>query len=194
MPVLSTEVGALRRRSFLGARPGWRQGALFAVVAALLLYLVAVPIAYMLWHTLLPDGHPSLAAFRAAYSDVGLGRMVATSALFAAGSTLLAVTAGTLLAYLVARTDLPARPLVFAAAAAPLAIPGVLYAISWIFLAAPRSGALNRLLEPLFGPGALDVFSLGGMVFVEGLHLAPFVFLLMFAAFRSLDPDLEEAA
>jgi iron(III) transport system permease protein len=32
------------------------------------------------------------------------------------------------------------------------------------------------------------------MVLVEGLHLAPLVFLLMAAAFRSLDPALEEAA
>jgi iron(III) transport system permease protein len=38
------------------------------------------------------------------------------------------------------------------------------------------------------------VFSFGGMVVVEGLRLAPLVFLLMYAAFRSLDPALEESA
>jgi iron(III) transport system permease protein len=31
-------------------------------------------------------------------------------------------------------------------------------------------------------------------MFVEGLHLSPLVFLLMFAAFRSMDPSLEESA
>jgi iron(III) transport system permease protein len=35
---------------------------------------------------------------------------------------------------------------------------------------------------------------MGGMIFVEGLHLAPLVFLLMVAAFRSMDPSLEESA
>jgi iron(III) transport system permease protein len=33
-----------------------------------------------------------------------------------------------------------------------------------------------------------------GMVFVQGLHLSPLVFLLMAAAFRSMDPSLEESA
>ena len=75
-----------------------------------------------------------------------------------------------------------------------LIVPGVLYTIAWIFLASPRTGALNSLLEPLLGPGALDVFSMGGMIVVEALHLVPFVFLLMAAAFLNLDPALEESA
>jgi iron(III) transport system permease protein len=64
----------------------------------------------------------------------------------------------------------------------------VLYTISWIFLASPRSGFLNQL------PGTFDVFSLAGMILVEGLHLTPLVFLLLAAAFRSVDPALEESA
>ena len=39
-----------------------------------------------------------------------------------------------------------------------------------------------------------NVNSLAGMILVEGLHLAPLVFLLMVAAFRSMDPALEESA
>jgi iron(III) transport system permease protein len=50
------------------------------------------------------------------------------------------------------------------------------------------------LIEPVAGPGALDVFGLPGMIAVEGLHLSPLVFLLMIAAFRSMDPALEESA
>ena len=42
--------------------------------------------------------------------------------------------------------------------------------------------------------GAHSGFSLPGMMLVEGLHLAPLVFLLMVAAFRSMDPALEESA
>jgi iron(III) transport system permease protein len=32
------------------------------------------------------------------------------------------------------------------------------------------------------------------MIWVEGLHLSPLVFVLMVASFRSMDPALEEAA
>ena len=40
----------------------------------------------------------------------------------------------------------------------------------------------------------LNIFSIWGMIWVEGLHSSPIVFLLMVAAFRSMDPSLEESA
>ena len=40
----------------------------------------------------------------------------------------------------------------------------------------------------------IDVFSIWGMIWVEGLQLSPIVFLLMVASFRSMDPSLEESA
>jgi iron(III) transport system permease protein len=165
-----------------------------AGVAALIGYLAVVPLAYLVWRTFIQQGDPTLAFFREAYSTYGLSSMVRDSLVFSLGSTIIAASFGTVFAYLIVRTDVPGKPLLFAGALVPLVIPGILYAIAWIFLASPRSGALNTLLEPLFGPGLIDVFSLGGMILVEGLHLAPLVFLLMAAAFRSLDPALEESA
>ena len=187
---------APRRRG----RAGWPGGRiraetpLLVAVVALVGYLTLLPLAYLLWQAFFDDGTPTLAFFREAYSAFGLGELVWNSLLFAFGSTVLAVTVGTGLAYVVVRTDVPMRTLLFVAALVPLVVPGVLYTIAWIFLASPRIGALNKLLEPVFGPGAIDVFSLWGMILVEGLHLAPLAFLLMAAAFRSMDPALEEAA
>jgi iron(III) transport system permease protein len=40
----------------------------------------------------------------------------------------------------------------------------------------------------------VDIYSLGGMIWVDGLHQSPLAFLLMTAAFRSMDPSLEESA
>jgi iron(III) transport system permease protein len=161
---------------------------------ALIAYLTLVPLAYLLWRTFFEGGTPTFRFVRDAYEAYGLGTLVWNSLWFALASTVLAVTLGTLLAYLVVRTDVPGRTFLFVGALVPLVVPGVLYTISWIFLASPRIGTLNRLLEPLFGPGTLDVFSLKGMVVVEGLHLAPLAFLLMAASFRSMDPALEDAA
>jgi len=39
-----------------------------------------------------------------------------------------------------------------------------------------------------------NVYSLWGMIFVDGLHYSPMAFLLMTATFRSMDPSLEESA
>jgi iron(III) transport system permease protein len=170
------------------------EGVLLAALAALVGYLTLVPLGYLLWRALSDGGRLSLHFVRSAYAVDGLGDLVSASLRFAAGSALVAVVCGTLTAYAVVRTDVPARRLLFGLALLPLLVPGVLYTISWIFLASPRTGALNAALAHIGAGGALDVFSLGGMILVEGLHLAPLVFLLMAAAFRGLDPALEEAA
>ena len=158
-------------------------------------YIALVPIGFLLWQTFVSDGALTLDAFRRAYSSVGLGEMALNSLSFAVGTTLLAVTVGTLLAYLVVRTDVPGKPLMFAASLVPLIIPGILHTIAWIFLTDPNIGILNEhLIEPLTGGHAFNVRSMAGMIWIEGLHLAPLVFLLMVAAFRSMDPALEESA
>ena len=40
----------------------------------------------------------------------------------------------------------------------------------------------------------LDIYSLGGMIFLEGLRLVPTAFLMLVPLMRSMDPSLEEAA
>src|SRR6185295_17574549 len=40
----------------------------------------------------------------------------------------------------------------------------------------------------------VDIYSLSGMIWVDGIQHAPIAFLLMSAAFRSMDPSLEESA
>lgn len=185
------------------ARPRWAinwravarpQTAIVLAAAAFVSYLALVPLVYLLWGTFFDASGPTLRFFEEAYSEVGLGEMVGNSLAFSLGATLLALVLGTTLAFLNVRADVPFKVLFFTAALVPLIIPGILHTISWIFLASPRIGLINTALEPIFGPRAIDIFSLPGMIFVEGLHNTPVVFLLMVAAFRSMDPSLEESA
>jgi iron(III) transport system permease protein len=182
-----------------GAR-GWRrpQFSTEFVITGLAVIIVAflslVPVIYLLAGTFFPEGSFSLEVFREAYSSSLLPDMVKNSLIYSVGSTVLATVVGTGLAYLVARTDVPMKSLAFAAALVPMIIPGVLHTIAWIFLGSPQIGAVNKLIEPLFGPGFFNIYSMGGMIFVEGIHMAPLTFLLMFAAFKNMDPGLEEAA
>jgi iron(III) transport system permease protein len=157
-------------------------------------YLALVPLIYLLWGTFFDDGGFTLNWFREAYSAVGLSEMVVNSLAFALGSTAISVVLGTSLAYLIVRTDVPFKALMMGASLVPLILPGILHTIAWVLLASPRIGLYNKVLEPILGPGAVNIFSLPGMMLVEGLHLSPLVFLLMVAAFRSMDPALEESA
>ncbi len=163
-------------------------------VAAAIAYLGLVPLVYLLWKTFVHSGHVSIESFRTAYSTVGLGTMTLNSFEFAFGSTAVAIVLGTTLAYLIVRTDVPFKGLMLAASVVPLIIPGILHTISWIFLASPQIGILNHWAIHPVTHANLNVFSIPGMILVEGLHLSPLVFLLMVASFRSMDPSLEESA
>ena len=164
------------------------------LVTLLVAYLALVPLGFLVWQTFFRDGHLTLASFREAYSETGLGEMTVNSFAFAGGSTVLAVVLGTGLAHLVVRTDVPCKPLMYAASLVPLIIPGILHTIAWFFLLSPEIGVLNiHVIHPLTGHN-FKVTSIPGMILVEGLHLAPLVFLLMVASFRSMDPSLEESA
>jgi iron(III) transport system permease protein len=163
-------------------------------VAVVVGYLAIVPLYYLIWGTFFDETGFTFSGFSRAYGEHRIGELVGNSLWFAIGAALLALVVGTALAYLNVRTDVPFKALFFAASIVPLVIPGILYTIAWILLASPDIGLLNHLLEPIFGKGTFDVFTVWGMIWVEGLHLSPIVFLLMVAAFRSMDPSLEESA
>ncbi len=165
------------------------------VVVAVVAWLGAVPLGFLLWQTFVRGGVLTVANFRGAYTSVGIGTMVGNSLAFALGSAAVAVVIGSVLAYLIVRTDVPGKPLMFAASLVPLIIPGILHTIAWIFILDPRIGVMNTwVIQPLDGNHPFNVYSIPGMIVIEGLHLAPLVFLLMVAAFRSMDPSLEESA
>ena len=111
------------------------------------------------------------------------------------------VTAGCLavgvpLAWLVARTDVPAKLCLRGAIAVAFIIPSFINVIAWIFLAAPNSGTLNKLLVSWLGLAAppFNIFSFGGLVFIETAHLFPIVFFAVAAALANIDASHEQAA
>ncbi|TQM37067.1 ABC transporter permease [Pseudonocardia cypriaca] len=194
MATLTTRMrqpGALARWREVILRPRTLVAVAITIVVG---YLALIPLVYLLWTTFSDAQGFSLGGFARAYGDARIGELVGNSLWFAAGAALLSLAVGTALAYFNVRTDVPFKALFFAASIIPLIIPGILYTIAWIFLASPTIGLLNSLLEPVFGPGTFDVFTVWGMIWVEGLHLSPIAFLFMVAAFRSTDPSLEESS
>jgi iron(III) transport system permease protein len=171
------------------------------LLGALLLYLVALPLFFLGISSLRPTGMPlepgfTLAHYAAVYGSPGFWLLLRDSAAFAAGSAGFALVCGTLLAWAVERTDMPGSGIVRALVILPMATPPLLMAIGWAMLLSPRAGAVNLALMDVFGLSAapFNVYSLGGMVFVQGLSLTSTAFLFLSPAFRNMDPSLEEAA
>ncbi len=62
--------------------------------------------------------------------------------------------------------------------------------MGWLFLLHPPIGLINHWLVGVH----VDIASVFGMGWVEGLNLAPLAFIMTAAVFRAMDPALEEAA
>ncbi len=166
-----------------------------------LTYLVLVPLALVVLSSFRPGGFPfdpgfTLSNYVAAFGDPGFPALLRTTLLFALGSSLVALLLGVGLAWLVERSDLPGREALRGLVLLPMATPPILLAIAWAMLLSPRNGALNQLLTNVFALGKMpfDIYSLPGMVFVQGLALVPTAYLFLAPAFGNMDPSLEEAA
>jgi iron(III) transport system permease protein len=178
---------------------GWL---VIAVCVAITVYIALVPLIFLLWQSFFTPQTAAKAAeftlgnYKEAYGSGETVRLFWNSVQFATGTACLAFVIGTGLAWMNERTNTPFKNLFFALSIIPLIIPGILFTVAWILLASPKIGIINLVLKNAFGIDAplFDIYSMAGMIWVDGLHYSPMAFLLMSAAFRSMDPALEESA
>src|SRR5262245_50094409 len=183
-----------------------KNNAILIAIVGFLLFLVLVPIvrlvinSFQLGHPALPKGW-TLQNYVAAYSMPLFYQALGTTIWLAAIGTAITVTIAVLFAWLIERTDMPLRNLAWTLILIPMAIPGVLFALGWALLLAPKTGAMNILLRNFLAmmginaaEGPLNIYSLWGLVFLDGLRGVTTVFLMVVGAFRLMDPSLEEAA
>jgi iron(III) transport system permease protein len=169
---------------------------------ALTVYIAVVPLAFLLWQSFFTPQTAAKAArftldnYAQAYGSSDTARLFWNSLQFAFGASLFSFSLGTTLAWMNERTNTPFKALFFGLSIIPLVIPGILFTIAWILLGSPKIGILNLALQDWFGleKPLFNVYSLWGMMWVDGLHYSPMAFLLMTAAFRAMDPSLEESA
>ena len=130
------------------------------------------------------------------WTDPDTYKIFYNTTVYVVGSTLVGVTCAATMAYLVERTDIPGKIWIYAGVPLALAIPGLLQAMAWVIFLSPRSGFFNRFMMDYFGlaEAPINIYSLGGMIFVEGLRLVPTAFLMLVPLLRSMDPTLEDAA
>lgn len=185
------------RRPFLRIRYPW--------ATVLLLFLMVLTLAPLLTLIL---GSFSNSTEIGEFKDFGLQNyaraylrkttlvILGNTLILAGGSVFLGVTLALCFAWLVERSNIPCKGIIYAAIPLSLAIPGVLHAISWILLFSPRMGYINRWMMSAFGLRAapINTYTLGGMMMLEALRVVPTAFLLLVPLFRNMDTTLEEAA
>ena len=138
----------------------------------------------------------SVANYVKVWSDPGTRATFSNTLWFAGGSTLVGLVIASSLAWLVERTNIPGKIWIYAGVPMTLAMPGMLQSMAWVLLASPRIGFINKAAMGVFGlsEAPINIYSMGGMIFIEGLRTVPTAFLMLVPLLRSMDPTLEEAA
>ncbi len=183
-----------------------KNNAIVIAVTLFLLFLILVPVtrllinSFQLGHPAMPQGW-TLQNYTAALSMPLFYQALGTTIWLAAIGTFITLVIAVLFAWLIERTDMPFRNLAWTLILIPMAIPGVLFALGWALLLAPKTGAMNVILRGALGmlgvelaDGPLNIYTLGGLIFLDGLRGVTTVFLMVVGAFRMMDPSLEEAA
>jgi iron(III) transport system permease protein len=138
----------------------------------------------------------TLRHYRALFSEAFVYKALLNTIGFAAISLAVAFAIAVPLAWIVERSDLPGRQVIYFLMIVGVLIPGLFTAMGWMFLLHPEIGMLNVALREWFGfeHGPINIVSVPGMGFVQGLGMASIAFIILAPSYRALHPTLEEVA
>jgi iron(III) transport system permease protein len=110
-------------------------------------------------------------------------------------ATVLAVTIGFVMGWILSRTNVPGRAVFEQLMALPYYVTPLMGALAWSFLGAPRSGFINQVWRALGGAEYLiDINTSYGIAWVMALFEGSVAFVMIGAVMKSMDPSLEEAS
>ena len=172
---------------------------LLAAVAVLAIVMVTYPVVFTVLRAISKDDIGSALTFEwiaMTFASPRSGEALLNTAIYTAGSSALAMLLGVGLAFLAIRTDMPGGRYVGALALIPILVPPFILVVGWVALADPNAGFFNIVASWLAGSRTtlVNVNTMPGIIWVTGLFLAPYVYLLVAAGFRNSDGAMEEAA
>jgi len=179
---------------------------ILGLAGLLIAYLVLVPLAMLLYSSIkstanrlpIEPGPLTLENYARVFLSAETYQLLANTLSYAVGALLIALTLASTFAWLFERTNVPFRSVLSTLTLAPMAVPPLLMAMTFILLASPTIGVVNVVLRALGGTkalqGPLSVYSLPGMMLVSGIALVPSMYLMLAGSFRNMDPALEESS
>jgi len=169
---------------------------IIVLVALVLGPLVLYPLARLLLLSVIGEHGPSLAAYRAFFSNHAAQSVLGTTLWIMLASASSASVLGVLLAALLYFRPFPGASLMIRFLELYVAFPSFLVAFTLIFLYGSQ-GSVSIALQHLFGLEAppLDfLFGAGGVILAQTVFYTPFVVRPALASFATLDQRLLEAA
>jgi iron(III) transport system permease protein len=183
----------MRRRSrlFEGVEPG-----LILLVGSLTVCPVVMLVLGSFSSGFESFGSFTLEKYARAYTDPAFADILLNTVIFVSGSAVFATVLAVFLSYLNTRTNIPFKFLFRVISVIPMMIPHILFAVSWALLLNPSNGLLNRLLREAFHleGSPFNIYTLPGMILVEGLLDLPIAYLVIAPAMAAFDVSLEESS
>ncbi|MBA4422205.1 MAG: ABC transporter permease [Syntrophus sp. (in: bacteria)] len=141
-------------------------------------------------------GSFTLSKYVKAYTDPAFAEILLNTIIFTIGSAAVATLLALFLAYLNTRTNIPFKYLFRIISLLPMMVPHILFAVSWVLLLNPSNGMINLFLRQIFGieGAALNIYTMQGMILVEGLLDLPIAYLVIAPAMSAFDVSLEESS
>lgn len=141
-------------------------------------------------------GRFTLEKYIQAYADPALVEIIINTVIFTIGSAIVATALALFLAYLNTRTNIPFKFLFRILSIIPMMIPHILFSVSWVLLLNPSNGLINLFLRQIFNlhDSLFNIYTLPGMILVEGLLDLPIAYLIIAPAMASFDVSLEESS
>ena len=157
--------------------------------SALAILILLGMIVWMSLRTGVP-GQPSdytLKNYSAILADPYTYKVMWTTLYFSAVTIAVSVPLGFIFAWLVERTDMRYKALAMSLLSIGILFPTFLKAMGWVFLLHPRIGMINIFLMQLFGltNAPLNIATVSGIGFVQGLTLAPLAYVMISAALKA---------
>jgi iron(III) transport system permease protein len=141
-------------------------------------------------------GSFTLTKYVTAYTDPAFAEILVNTVIFTVGSAAVSTILALFLAYLNTRTNIPFKFLFRIISLIPMMVPHILFAVSWVLLLNPSNGMINLFLRQVFGweGAAFSIYTLQGMILVEGLLDLPIAYLVIAPAMSAFDVSLEESS
>lgn len=181
-------------------KPGIRKPAYWSI---LLLVLVAVlvlsPLGLLTYQSFLsapffaPIRQVGTSAYQYVLTDPAFYRALFNSGVIAFGMVVIAVPAGTALAFLVNKTDLPFRKAFELLLLTPTFVSPIILGIGFTIVFGPV-GLVSTFVKDLIGVVPWTIYTLPAIAVIAGLLHVPYVYLYVSSTIRNLDASLEEAA
>ncbi|MFM2129581.1 MAG: hypothetical protein RL477_1127 [Pseudomonadota bacterium] len=196
------EVGAIRAlvpSALRRIRPG-TVGA--TVVLFVMLMLVAYPLVLLIEASFLVEGPGNtkvmgLELWRTAWGAPGMLPSILNTFKRVIATEIIAFPAAILIAWAVARTDLPGKKLIDTFFWVAFFLPALPVLMGWILLFDPQFGLANQAFVALFGmeEGPFNIYSFSGIIFAHiAARSVAAKYIFLSPAFRNLDGAMEEAS